>query len=174
MTPQTSTPTPTGRRETREGFDSVVLDRTFHAGIDDVWAAITESDRLERWIGTWSGDPASGSVQFAMNAEGEGHSDETFTIDDCERPHRLVLTSTTHDDPPQVWHFTLTLAEADGVTTLTFSQSVPHGAMAGGVGPGWEYYLDRLVAAETGADVAAIDFDDYYPGQQDHYVAMFT
>jgi hypothetical protein len=38
------------------------------------------------------------------------------------------------------------------------------------VGPGWEYYLDRLVAAETGGDVAAIDFDrDYYPAMQEHY-----
>ena len=46
--------------------------------------------------------------------------------------------------------------------------------MAAGVGPGWEYYLDRLVAAETGADVAAIDFDDYYPAQSDHYRAMFA
>ena len=29
------------------------------------------------------------------------------------------------------------------------------------------------MAAEAGADVAAIDFDDYYPGQSDHYRAMF-
>ena len=45
--------------------------------------------------------------------------------------------------------------------------------MAAGVGPGWEYYLDRLVAAETGGDVAAIDFDDYHPAQSDYYRALF-
>ena len=49
------TPTPTGRRATRNGHDSVVLDRTFRAPIESVWAAVTESDRLERWVGTWTG-----------------------------------------------------------------------------------------------------------------------
>ncbi|MGS0686750.1 hypothetical protein ACVBEQ_16665 [Nakamurella sp. GG22] len=40
----------------------------------------------------------------------------------------------------------------------------------GELGPGWEYYLDRLVAAETGGDVAGIDFDrDYYPAMVEYY-----
>jgi hypothetical protein len=42
-------------------------------------------------------------------------------------------------------------------------------AMAENVGPGWEYYLDRLVAAETGGDPAAIEFGDYYPAMSEHY-----
>lgn len=169
----TTTPTPTGRRATREGHDSVVFERTFTAPVEDVWAAITESDRLGRWIGTWTGDPASGSVQFQMNAEGDDVAPETFTIDACDPPHRLVLTSTTEGDA-NVWHFSLTLTEAAGVTTLEFSQSVPSGEMAGGVGPGWEWYLDRLVAAETGADVDDLSFDDYFPSMQAHYTGMFS
>ncbi len=166
------TPSPTGRRATRNGYDSVVFDRTFRAPIEWVWAAITESDRLERWVGTWTGDPASGAVLFRMNAEGDDAKPETFTIDDCDPPHRLALTSRVMDEQT-VWHFVLELAEADGTTTLTFSQSVPGAEMAAGVGPGWEYYLDRLVAAESGADVAALDFGDYHPAQSEHYRAMF-
>ena len=73
-----------------------------------------------------------------------------------------------------VFHFVLELVEVDGTTTLTFSQSVPDAEMATGVGPGWEYYLDRLVAAETGADVTQVDFADYYPAQSDHYRALFA
>lgn len=60
--------TPTGT------FDSnsrtLVLRRTFAVGIDDVWASITESARLSRWFGSWTGDPSTGSVMVAMNAEG--------------------------------------------------------------------------------------------------------
>ena len=38
------------------------------------------------------------------------------------------------------------------------------------VGPGWEYYLDRLVAAETGGDPDAVDFArDYHPAMSGHY-----
>ena len=44
----------------------------------------------------------------------------------------------------------------------------------GAVGPGWEYYLDRLVDAETGADPALRDFErDYYPAMAEHYSAQF-
>ncbi|GEL98402.1 SRPBCC family protein [Cellulomonas terrae] len=167
------TPSPTGRRETRDGHDSIVLDRTFRAPIESVWAAVTESDRLERWIGTWTGDPTSGSVLFRMNAEGDDTKPETFTIHECVPPRRITLTSQVVGEE-NVWHFVLELTEADGTTTLTFSQSVPDAEVATGVGPGWEYYLDRLVAAETGADVAALDFGDYHPAQSDHYRALFA
>jgi len=166
------TPSTTGRRATRNGYDSVVFDRTFRAPIESVWAAITESDRLERWVGTWTGDPSTGSVLFRMNAEGDDVKAETFTIDSCDPPHRIALTSNVEGEQ-RVWHFLLELTENAGTTTLTFSQSVPDAEMAAGVGPGWEYYLDRLVAAETGADVAAIDFDSYFPAQSAHYRALF-
>ena len=50
------------------------------------------------------------------------------------------------------------------MTTLAFSQPDVDPEDALSVGPGWEFYLDRLVAAETGGDLAAIDFErDYYP-----------
>ena len=42
------------------------------------------------------------------------------------------------------------------------------------MGAGWEYYLDRLVAAETGGDVDAVDFDrDYYPAMAAHFRGLF-
>ena len=39
--------------------------------IESVWAAVTEPERLARWIGTWTGDPASGQVDFRMLFEGQ-------------------------------------------------------------------------------------------------------
>lgn len=167
-----STPPADGRRETHEVRDSVVLDRTFRAPIDDVWAAITESDRLARWIGSWTGDPASGAVEFRMLFEGDEVAPETFTIHQCEPPRRLVVSSQVSGES-RVWHLALRLAEADGVTTLTCSYSVPEAADVGGAGPGWQYYLDKMVAAETGDDPAAIDFDDCHPRLEAAYVAMF-
>lgn len=166
-------PSTTGRRESRNGHDSVVLERTFHTPIETVWAAITEPGRLERWIGTWTGDPEFGSVEFRMTAEGDDVHPETFTIEACEPPHRLALVSHVEGEQDS-WHFLLELTEDAGTTTLTFSQSVPNAEMAASVGPGWEYYLDRLTAAETGGDVASIDFEDYYPAQAAHYRELFS
>ncbi len=173
MTTSTSTPVPTGRREDREGRSYVVLTRSFRAPVADVWAAVTEPERLARWIGTWSGDPATGQVEFRMLFEGE-QPPETFTIDASEPPHRLrITTSMTTEEGEESWRLELDLAESDGTTTLTFAQDVPDPAMADGVGPGWEYYLDRMVAAETGGDPGTVVFDDYYPGLRPHYRAAF-
>ena len=171
-----SQPDPTGRREQREGKDFLVIERRFSAPVEAVWAAVTEPERLTRWIGTWTGDPASGSVDFRMLYEGEGAAVEVFTILECEAPRRLAVTSTVPFEEGRLveWHLTLDLTEDAGVTTLAFGQSVPEASMAESVGPGWEYYLDRLVAAETGDDPGSLDFDDYYPSQSGHYRAAFS
>jgi uncharacterized protein YndB with AHSA1/START domain len=165
------TTTPTGRIEQREGRHVLVQVRTFHAPIEDVWAAVTEPERLARWIGSWTGDPASGAVLFRMLFEGEDHEAETMTIRVCEPPRRLHLTSQAGED---TWLLELDLSHADGVTTLTFAQPGVTAEQVGGVGPGWDYYLDRLVDVETGRDPSLRDFDrDYYPATAEHYKSQF-
>ena len=162
---------PTGHRETRDGHEVVVLRRRFPALVDDVWAAVTEPDRLERWIGTWEGDPADGWVGFRMTAESPEATAERMWIDECDPPRSLATHSSTPDGD---WHLALDLEERDGVTTLTFAQRMSDPTVAADVGPGWDYYLDRLVAAETGGDVAAVDFTDYHPADTDYYRSLFS
>jgi uncharacterized protein YndB with AHSA1/START domain len=160
---------PTGRIDRdHDGRPRLVITREFRAPIEDVWASVTESSRLERWIGTFTRDPASGRVVFRMNAE-EGESAEDVEITACEPPRLLAVTSRTGDG---AWHLEVELTETDGVTQLVFSQPGIDPVEAESVGPGWEFYLDRLVAAETGGDVGAVDFDrDYYPAMREHYRA---
>ena len=81
-----------------------------------------------------------------------------------------------HRRPPTAsgqWHLELDLVEAAGVTTLTFAQRLHDPALARDVGPGWEYYLDRLVAAQAGADVAAVAWPDY-ERMSTYYEPLFT
>lgn len=142
------------------------MTRTFNAPIEDVWAAVTEAERLERWIGTFNGNPADGHVAFQMTAE-EGAPAQDMRISECVPPSRLAVVA---DVGEQQWHLEIDLTENDGVTTLVFSQPGVSAAEADSVGPGWEFYLDRLVAAETNGDVDAIKFEqDYYPAMQQHY-----
>lgn len=171
MTTIGSTPRPTGRRDERDGTTYVVFERTFAAPIADVWAAVTEPERLVRWIGTWTGDPASGEVAFRMTAEGDDVPEERFLIDECHEPTRLALRTARPDDDSEVWVWQIDLSEADGVTTLTFAQEIVTVELAESVGPGWDYYLDRMVVAEAGGDPSSIDFDDYYPKFAAHYRA---
>ena len=163
---------PTGRLEQRDGTSYVVLERTFHAPIEDVWAAVTESRRLERWIGTYAGDPASGEVAFRMTAEGDEVPEERMEIRSCTPPRHLALTSHSGEGS---WLLDLRLREEGDTTLLEFAQASMDPDEAESVGPGWEYYLDRLVAAETGGDVSAVDFEaDYYPAMSSYYRALFV
>jgi uncharacterized protein YndB with AHSA1/START domain len=157
---------PTGRIEARGGALCLVVRREFRAPVEDVWAAVTDPERMARWIGTWTGDPVTGRVVFSMTFEG-GDSAEDVDIRECVPPRRLAVT--THAEG-QSWQLEVDLSEADGVTTLVFTQPGIGAAEAESVGPGWEYYLDRLVAAEAGGDVEAVDFErDYYPAMAEHY-----
>lgn len=179
-----STTTPLGRRQNRDGAERLVFTRTFAAPIGDVWAACTEPQRMERWIGIWTGDPASGEIAFRMTAEGDDVPEEVYLVEACEPPRRFVLRSrdpapfSADGSGPQVaWQHTLELAEADGVTTLTFTQLVPDGPvgtdMVASVGPGWDYYLDRLVTACGGADPGQVRFEPYLE-RSEHYRGLFA
>jgi uncharacterized protein YndB with AHSA1/START domain len=169
----TARPEPVGRREARQGDAYVLIERSFHAPVEDVWAAVTEPERLARWIGTWSGDPASGVVQFRMTAEGEDIEAEPVTVHECDPPRRLALSWVSGPPASGVWEVELDLTEEAGRTTLTFAQRVPDTATGRDVGPGWEYYLDRLVTALGDGDLGAVVWADY-EGMAGHYEKLFA
>ncbi|HEY5852863.1 MAG TPA: SRPBCC family protein [Aldersonia sp.] len=152
-----------------DGADAVVFERTFAAPIDDVWAAVTESERLARWFGYYTGDPSDGYVMLTMNAEDEPMPPSRCDIVVCEPPRKLQVRLV---DAVGTWNLVAALSESAGVTTATLTQIVDDPKMIENTGPGWEYYLDRLVAAQAGSDRGVIDFADYYPAQRDYYLAI--
>lgn len=155
-------PHPTGRAVPPR---TVELRRSFDATPEQVWASFTESDRLDRWYGHWEGDPASGSVMLTMV---EAPDDPApIVIDRCEPPHALHVTI---NGGGLTWHLQLRVEPDGDRSTLVFGQVFDGPEMVPDIGAGWEYYLDRLVAAETGGDVDAVDFErDYYPAMAEYY-----
>ena len=43
--------------------------RNYDAPADGVWSALTEPERVARWIGTVSGDPTTGTVELRMTED---------------------------------------------------------------------------------------------------------
>ena len=142
--------TPTGRIERVGDRLTLFVTRTFDAPIEDVWAAVTEPERLERWLGTWRGDPACGTVASAMGSRVE----KPRRADGDPRVRTAADAQGDLERRPVRWYLDVELTETDGVTTLAFSQPDLDQVDSLSVGPGWEYYLDRLVAVETGGDPA--------------------
>ncbi|GAA2854263.1 hypothetical protein Acy02nite_49400 [Actinoplanes cyaneus] len=156
-------PTPTGRLF---GND-LVLTRTFRAPIDDVWASLTEPGRTARWFGPWEGDAGPGrTIKVQMVLE-EGKPWFDLTVDACEPPSRLAVSAGEDDGR---WQVEMVLTETVGVTELRFTQQLTGTDGVGEVGPGWEFYLDALVASRDGT--ALPSFDDYYPSMKEHFEAQ--
>ncbi len=156
---------PTGTvRTSTTGERDLLLTRTLPMSADDLWAAITESDRLGRWYGTYEGATGVGrEVQVTMTAE-EGAPTEPAHILECEAPVRLALRLGSAEPG---WVVTLAIEGAGDTATLTFGQALAEGIDPADVGPGWEFYLDRLAAAEAGQPLP--DWDDTYLELADHY-----
>jgi uncharacterized protein YndB with AHSA1/START domain len=161
-------PIPTGRvMKNDAGTYDLMLTRTFNAPIDDVWASITDPERTERWFGTWRGEAGPGQmVQLQMGfEEGAGWSD--VRINACQAPSHLSVSTV---DEHGSWHLDANLSERNGVTTLEFMHRQIIPADAENVGPGWEYYLDMLVASRDNRPLP--DFGDYYPAQAAYFAAQ--
>ena len=153
---------------TSEGND-LILTRTFRAPIDDVWASVTEPERTARWFGPWEGDAAPGrTIRVRMSYE-EGAPWTDARIDACDPPRRLAVSTS---DEAGEWHLELRLSESAGTTELQLVHHLTTTKGIGEVGPGWEYYLDMLVAARSGAE--APKFDDYYPAQRAYFESLAT
>ena len=158
-------PRPTGTwTPTATGGDLVVT-RTFRAPIEDVWASVTESDRTARWFGPWKGDGRpGGTIEFQMVQE-EGAPWSEAVIEACEPPHRLALTSS-------MARLELMLSPVAAGTELRLVHHLSGPEGVADFGPGWEFYLDALVASRDGTPMPR--FEDYDPSMRPHFTALTT
>ena len=136
-------------REVTDGDDvGVRMERRYPSAVADVWDALTDPDRIRRWLMPISGDlRPGGQFQLEGNAGGE--------ILRCEPPSLLRVTFGSETSLVEV------RLTADGPeTVLTLEHTVPKelaGSIAGAlfVGPGWDgallglaLYLDGQVSED--------------------------
>lgn len=149
---------PTGRVVRDAAGVRLQYERELPAAVDRVWDALTDRDLLARWFGRWSGDPTSGTVEL-VSVEAPGEQPATVRIVVCEPPTRLQVELGTLDGP---WPLGVTLTDVGGPTQLRFTHELAEPYDASAIGPGWQYYLDRLEAVVAGRPVPD-DFDQYHP-----------
>ena len=159
-----SVTTPRGRVLRDEDGMRLEFVRTYPDPVDEVWSALTDPARVARWFGTWTGDPATGTVQLTMTEE-EGSTPQEVTILECHPPARLVVEVPS---PDGTWRLSVALQAQERGTTLVFTQRLAEPYDASSIGPGWHFYLDRLGAVVAGTAVPD-SWDDYFPSLQDAY-----
>lgn len=157
---------PTGHVRTTPTGRQLVIERTFAAPIEDVWASLTEPDRLARWYGIIAGELGEGrTFTVALTAE-EGADAEPARILECDPPSGFVIET---DVGGTVWHLSVELVESEGATTMTFIHSLADGLDVSDIGPGWEFYADRLTASRDGSEMPDWEADGYLTALAPHY-----
>ena len=131
--------------------------RSWPDPVEDVWAALTESDRMVRWIGTYEGERAVGGTgTFTMTHE-EELVGEPMVIVECVPPHRLVVEWQTDTG----WRVQLDLTREGDSTVLLFTQLFPTGTEVVDYVLGWHWYVDKLDAEVSGRP-APPHWDTFY------------
>ena len=161
-TPETGTDPATRRGVvTREddGRQRLEFRRSWPDPIEDVWGALTEPDRLARWIGVYDGARGPGGAgTFTMTHEEGEHAGEPMTVVECDPPRRLVVEWTQQEG--EAWRVDLDLWSADGRTHLSFVQLFPAEADVADFAMGWHWYLAKL-EAELGGGPAPGNWDAF-------------
>jgi uncharacterized protein YndB with AHSA1/START domain len=120
-----------------------------HSAADDLWSAITEPERLARWIADVEGDLSVGgefNPRFTSSWEGPAR------VDVCEPPHRLLLTMNPGQED-ETFIEALLNAEAAGTRLVIEERGLPISELASH-GAGWQAHIEDLVALLSGRDRA--------------------
>lgn len=129
------------------GKGRVRMEDRYDTTVDDLWSALTTSDRLARWIGVVSGDLRPGGnfhAHFTSGWEGPGR------VEVCRRPERLlVVMAPGAADETQI-EATLT-PEGDRTHLVIEERGVPIGEIAG-YGAGWQAHVEDLGAHLAGRE----------------------
>jgi uncharacterized protein YndB with AHSA1/START domain len=154
---------------TQRGAD-LELTRSLALPIEEAWEYLTDTALTEQWFGPWEGDGrVGGSVRIRMRFETNEPAVKARILH-CEAPrHLAVHTSSDYGS----WQFELHLSK-DGVedTLLRFVHHLAADDKVSDIGPGWEYYLDLLVAATESTEQAS--FDQYYPALCEYYETQLS
>ena len=158
-----------GSLRSADGKGVVRMEDRFDTDIDDVWSALTDPERLARWIGEVEGDlRLDGEFRarwFASGWEGTGR------VEACEPPRRLLLTMRDADPQPGQPEETVieTTLTADGNQTILVveDRGMPLDLLAA-YGAGVQIHVENLAAHIAGHERGDTDarWDELIPAYQ--------
>ncbi len=137
-----------GTLRAADGKGVVRLEDRFDTDIHDLWSALTDPGRLARWLGEVEGDLRQGGEfrahYFASGWEGTCH------VELCEPPQRLLLLTSSPDEPDGVIEATLT-ADGDHTILVIEDRGLPLDQIAA-YGAGDQVHVEDLAAYLAGCE----------------------
>jgi uncharacterized protein YndB with AHSA1/START domain len=127
-----------------DGKGTVRMEDRFATGVDDLWSALTDPDRLARWMGAIEGDLRLGGefrARFTSTWEGNGR------VDVCDPPRRLAVT--LHDEDGETVVAAELTPEGEYTRLVVEERGFPLNVVAAH-GAGWQAHIEDLEAYLAG------------------------
>lgn len=131
-----------------DGVGGIRIEDRFDTAIDEVWAALAETERLAHWYGEIEGElRVGGEYRARLHASGwEGAG----RVEACEPPRRLVLVTTASSEPDEVTTEVTLRADGNGTVLVVEKRGLP---------------LDLLWAYGAGNQIHVEDLAAYLSGR---------
>ncbi len=150
------------------GRQVVRFTRRYAVSRTELWAAITEPDRMARWAFRAEMEPRTGgTLRFDFDEAGVSEG----TILEWDEPSVLEYKWATDTETPWRIRFELT-SDGGGGTVLTFDHLLPD-ASNPSFAAGWHWHLDRLATHLTGSEPADVETDEHFDDLLESYRASF-
>ena len=136
-----------GSVRAENGTGTVRMEDVFDTTVDDLWSALTEPDRLSRWLAEVTGELQLGGdfhARFTSGWEGSGR------VEVCERPHRLLAVMSPGSADQTV--IEARLAAESGQTRLVVEERGLPLNEAAAHGAGWQAHVEDLAAHLAGRE----------------------
>jgi uncharacterized protein YndB with AHSA1/START domain len=125
---------------------AVRFERTYAAAVDDVWSALTEPERVARWLDPITGERQVGGTVVVHFDDG----DATLEVTECAPPHRLAVR--WRHAPDRVSEVTVTVEAAGAGSLLVLDHTLLAASSAPGYAAGWHWHLRALGAVLRGEE----------------------
>lgn len=132
-----------------DGLGVVRIEERFGTGLDELWSALTDTQRLARWYGDIEGElRAGGEFRASLHASGwEG----TGRVEECEPMQRFLVVSRA-DDEPNEDATEVTLTDDGGETVLVLEQRGLPLDLLWAYGAGLQIHVEDLAAHLAGGE----------------------
>ncbi|HEV2590388.1 MAG TPA: SRPBCC domain-containing protein [Gaiellaceae bacterium] len=137
-------------------------------GVDDLWNALTDPDRLAHWYGEVEGELSQGGafrVRIALAGERTGQ------VEACEPPQRLLLTMRDPDPQPGQPEQTVIEAQliAEGAQTrLVWEERGMPVNLLSAYGAGIQIHVEHLVDYLSGRELRSVEvrWNELFPAYE--------
>lgn len=138
------------------------FERRYDHPIADVWDAITDTERLGRWMFPMTFEKhAGGKLQVDLGELGT----VTGRVLVWDEPHKLEYEwqepAGVGETPDATWHIRFSLRPDGDATVMVFEHLLPD-ARRPEFAAGWHWYLDRLAALLGGNPPAQVYTDEAF------------